>query len=56
MTWKIRVVHIDDKTSECLASEAVLTDEHVELSYLDALDLAFGKITAEMVQRLKENA
>ena len=55
MTWIIRVEHIDEKTGECISSRADIEDESVKNSNLDALDLAFQKITDELNAQLKEN-
>lgn len=54
MTWKITVSHVDEKTGECISNQAILTDESVENSNLDLLDLTFEKITDELNLRINE--
>ena len=54
MTWKITVSHVDEKTGEYVFNQAIVTDESVENSSLDSLDLAFEKITEELNLRIKE--
>ena len=54
MSWNIKVEYINDKTGECHAVKAMVSDEAVKNSNLDELDLAFQKITDQLILQVRD--